>query len=49
MKKEFFVDFLGLGGLLAFILSEVTPLKYIFILKIKELSNFQAVFKYEID
>lgn len=42
-------DFLGLIGLIAFILSAFTPLKYVFVLKIKELSHFMEVFKYEID
>ncbi|CAD8121507.1 unnamed protein product [Paramecium sonneborni] len=48
-KKEFLIDFGGLLGLLAFLFSSFTPLKYLFILKIKELSNFMEVFKYEID
>ncbi|CAD8075722.1 unnamed protein product [Paramecium primaurelia] len=48
-KKEFLIDFGGLLGLLAFLFSQFTPLKYLFILKIKELSNFMEVFKYEID
>ncbi|CAK82651.1 unnamed protein product (macronuclear) [Paramecium tetraurelia] len=48
-RKEFLIDFGGLLGLLAFLFSQFTPLKYLFVLKIKELSNFMEVFKYEID
>lgn len=43
------IDFGGLLGLIIFTLSAFTPLKYLFILKLKELSTFMEVFKYEID
>ncbi|CAD8213605.1 unnamed protein product [Paramecium octaurelia] len=48
-RKEFLIDFGGLLGLVVFLLSTFTPLKYLFILKLKELSTFMEVFKYEID
>ncbi|CAD8125762.1 unnamed protein product [Paramecium sonneborni] len=48
-RKEFLIDFGGLLGLIVFLLYSFTPLKYLFILKLKELSTFMEVFKYEID